>query len=124
VRAQRDTIHLRSILASPPRTMRAQMTSPNRLPREHKEIEPAPGGEALLERTVLGHEDQDEIDYLPDLVRDAEQPGDYLSGLRAVVANTKQDKPLLIWLARGGGRPPRGAHSVWIGIGLRVIIVA
>ena len=40
------------------------------------------------------------------------------------VANTKQDKPLLIRLTCGGGRSPRGAHSGWIGIGLRVIIVA
>jgi len=40
------------------------------------------------------------------------------------IANTKQDKPLLIRLTCGGGRSPRGAHSGWIGIGLRVIIVA
>ena len=33
VRAQRDGIRLRSILASPPRTMRAQVTSPKRLPQ-------------------------------------------------------------------------------------------
>ena len=45
-------------------------------------------------------------------------------GYGGSIANTKQDKPLLIRLTCGGGRPPRGAHSVWIGIGLRVIIVA
>ena len=33
VRAQRDTIHLSSIRASPPGAMRAQVTSPKRLPR-------------------------------------------------------------------------------------------
>ena len=33
VRAQRDIIRLRSIRASPPRTMRAQVTSPKRLPQ-------------------------------------------------------------------------------------------
>ena len=34
VRPQRDRIHLRSIPASPPRTMRARVTSPKRHPRE------------------------------------------------------------------------------------------
>ncbi len=33
MRAQRDGIRLRSILAIPPRTMRSEVTSPNRLPR-------------------------------------------------------------------------------------------
>ena len=33
MRAQRDEIHLRSIRAIPPGTMRAQVTSPNQLPR-------------------------------------------------------------------------------------------
>ena len=33
VRAQRDGIRLRSILASPPGAMRAQVTSPKRLPQ-------------------------------------------------------------------------------------------
>ena len=43
VRAQRDTIRLRSILASPPRTMRPEVTSPIRLPRGWRPDPPGRG---------------------------------------------------------------------------------
>ena len=52
MRARSDEIHLRSIRASPPSAMRAQVTSPKRLPRgrrgrngslAHLQVDPAPG---------------------------------------------------------------------------------
>ena len=45
MRAQRDEIRLRSILASPPRTMRSEVTSPKRLPGGGAQADGAPGPE-------------------------------------------------------------------------------
>ena len=58
MRAQRDEIHLRSIRASPPGTMRAQVTSPNRLPRgvglRHDVGDAAASGQADSPEAGLG----------------------------------------------------------------------
>ena len=54
VRAQRDKIHLRSIRASPPRTMRPEVTSPNRLPRGRGRVSGESGQDALERRLPWG----------------------------------------------------------------------
>ena len=54
VRAQRDIIRLSSIRASPPGAMRAQVTSPKRLPQERGRHDPGPGGSCGRQTTPPG----------------------------------------------------------------------
>ena len=54
VRAQRDIIHLSSIRASPPGAMRAQVTSPKRLPQGRGRHDPGPGGSCGRQTTPPG----------------------------------------------------------------------
>ena len=99
-RAQRDTIRLRWIRASPPRTMRPEVTSPNRLPWGRGRVSGESGQDALERRLPWGRgrvpQKLSGVKWLAD-----SHPG--AGARRAVITSNRVSSPP-VSIKRGGRR--------------------